>query len=73
MKLVWIFGLIILAIFLGCVASPDQVKEIYERQAILETKIDNLSKDIQDIQDTDKKREHQHQGAKNDIPLSSFS
>src|SRR3970040_359819 len=56
MKLVWIFGLTIFIIFLGCVASPDQVKEIYERQTMLETQIESLSKDIQEME---KKRDQQ--------------
>lgn len=56
MKLVWIFGLTIFIIFLGCVASLDQVKEIYERQTMLETQIDSLSKDIQEME---KKRDQQ--------------
>src|SRR3972149_1459499 len=52
MKLVWIFGLTIFIIFLGCVASSDQVKEIYERQTMLETQIESLSKDIQEMEKT---------------------
>ena len=56
MKLVWIFGLTIFIIFLGCVASSDQVKEIYERQTMLETQIESLSKDIQEME---KKRDQQ--------------
>jgi len=56
MKLVWIFGLTIFINFLGCVASSDQVKEIYERQTMLETQIESLSKDIQEME---KKRDQQ--------------
>ncbi|MGH7800894.1 MAG: tetratricopeptide repeat protein [Thermodesulfobacteriota bacterium] len=56
MKLVWIFVLTIFAIVLGCVAAPDKIKVIYERQDMLEAKIENISKGIQDIQEMEKKR-----------------
>jgi TolA-binding protein len=59
MKTGYIFSIAIYAFLLGCAVTKDQVKEIYDRQTILEAKLENLSKDVQDIKAMEEKREQQ--------------
>ncbi|MCI0454901.1 MAG: tetratricopeptide repeat protein [Candidatus Dadabacteria bacterium] len=54
-----ILAIPIFAVLLGCVATPGQVKEINERQTALEARMDNLSKEIQEIKVMEEERNKQ--------------